>query len=284
MADDNNNDIFTKGLLQFLPPRLHAVYFLLKMKIHTISRWSVLRTIGNQRIIQFTILVPIIGYYIIFSTQFCDFSASTIDIGISCTENAPSQKTFELYFAFVFLGLASLFYSLFCPKIIKQYKSEIDMIHSEEEHLSFLDVKTYSCKIYSEALGNPSFPFTLDITNEPAFKLAYEIGNLNRKKLTLSIETFEDPIQTKLKETNKSIAKNTSTILERKASLLKCAYFFADLSLQKTRITILALYTAGFAILLWHGVATFISIYLIYYNSTPTHFIRLIVDSITSIF
>ncbi len=96
-----------------------------------LNQWETLRVIGNQKIVQLTILIPVIGYYIIFSEQFCTFTKtiSSIEIGISCTEY-PSQKTFLMYFGFSFLAIGSLLYSFYCPTLIKKYVDKFDYIRS----------------------------------------------------------------------------------------------------------------------------------------------------------
>ena len=99
-----------------------------------LNKWETLRIIGNQKIVQLTILIPVIGYYIIFSEQFCTLTTTikSIDIGISCSEY-PSQKTFLLYFGFSFLAFGSLLYSFFCPTLIKKYSDKHEYVKNEKE-------------------------------------------------------------------------------------------------------------------------------------------------------
>lgn len=283
MSDENNtkipNKIAFKVIWQnYFRAPYHKIKFSITKTVLNLSQWAVLRTIGNQKIIQFTILVPAIGYYIIFSTQFCDFTATDIDIGISCIDSRPSKKTFELYFAFVSLGLASLFYTLSCPKIIKQYENNTDLIDAEEPHLSNSEIKKYSLNIYKLLNIHPFSPFNNEIKDESAFRHA---AILSEAEINLK-NNRDIAVQTRLEES----VNNRIDIIKKdhKANLLKCVYFLKNISRTKTRITILTLYILGFAILLWHGVATFLSIYAIYYNSTPTHFIRQIVEYITTLF
>jgi len=290
MPDKDNNVIPNKIVLKaiwknyFRVPYFKTTFFI-RYKLSILSAWSVLRKIGNQKIIQFTILVPVIGYYIIFSSQFCEFiaTAETVNIGVSCTENTPSQKTFEIYFAFVFLGIASLLYS-FCPKTVKQYANEVELVHTEEQYLTELDIKHYSKLLYNMLKVNPDTSFGYKVEFEPTIQSALSIAADNKKLSDLIIVSADNASEITLRERLiDSINEHVQTLKNHKVSLLKLVYTTTDLSLPKTRVTILTLYFLGFSILLWHGIATFFSIYAIYYNNSPTHFIRQIVEYISAL-
>jgi len=275
--------------------RRNFILYCLAHLTYKFSLWSVLRTIGNQKVIQFTILVPIIGYYIIFSDQFCTYTASHLPIGTYCIENNPSQKTFEIYFAFVLIGTASLFYSIFCPKLIKRYENEIKLIHAENQHLTDVEISKYAEIINVGSLKIGFRIMNTEIQHEPAFQqsgfLASDNKLIKEKHLEMQSRFWTDQYvkvtqqdKTELAQLGVNATDNITKIRKNKDGFLRSAYAATDCTLVKTRITISLLYLSGFLILLKTGVTTFYSIYHIYYTATPTHWVRQIVEYISTLF
>jgi len=298
MSDEDNKKVLRKahkaGWYNYYRKFRHFTSFYLKYLTYKFTLWSALRTIGSQKVIQFTILIPVIGYYIIFSEQFCSYTASHLPIGTSCSDNNPSQKTFEIYFAFVLIGTASLLYSIFCPKLIKRYENEIKLIHSENKHLTDVEISKYAKIIgaghsniglrtmNNEIQAEPSFHDAgfLDYANDMIKDKHREIG-LNKDD---ELITYTEQDNAELKQLRVNAQGFIVKIKKNIDGFLRAAYIAENCTLLKTRITISILYLFGFLILLKTGVSTFFSIYLIYYNSTPTHFVREIVEYVSTLF
>jgi hypothetical protein len=103
--------------------------------------WANLRVIGNSRPVQIATVFPIVGYFILLSTQFTNL----IDGGIAgpildggLLSRLWSLKLYFVYFGLISLGIGSAVYQVRCPRIIKSFadNSEFVRIHSPVVTLS----------------------------------------------------------------------------------------------------------------------------------------------------
>jgi hypothetical protein len=91
--------------------------------------WTSLRPVGNSIIVKLTILVPLIGYLIIFNDKlagYVDLVREVSGLDASSGLSVP-PRLFQIYFGLCFIAVASAIYSLACPSIIKRYASAIDL-------------------------------------------------------------------------------------------------------------------------------------------------------------
>jgi hypothetical protein len=91
--------------------------------------WTALRPIGNSSIVKLTILVPAIGYLIIFNDKlvgYVDLIREISGLNDGSGLSVP-PRLFQIYFGLCFVAVASAIYSLACPSIIKRYPSAIDL-------------------------------------------------------------------------------------------------------------------------------------------------------------
>ena len=106
--------------------------------------WLTLSSIGRSRIVSLTIIVPFVGYIIIFNDYiigYFSFARAVIldispsnGIGVDKLQKDISlDNLYFLYFGLLFVGIASALFSFFCPEEIKQYKVANDYIKSEDE-------------------------------------------------------------------------------------------------------------------------------------------------------
>ncbi len=101
-----------------------------------IPKWDGLRRIGQSKLMNLTILVPLLGYLILFNEQLIEYFELSkevfpnIDDG-SKLSNETKSRLFYFYFGFSFLGVASLFYQLFCPSLLKEHGSAGDYVNEE---------------------------------------------------------------------------------------------------------------------------------------------------------
>ena len=95
--------------------------------------WDTLRTWGNNRLVQFTIVIPVVGYVILFSTELSQYFQLLIDPETNFSLNAEtvSYRLYFLYLGFCSLALGSLIYSFRCPAIIKTHGSAYDFIQKQ---------------------------------------------------------------------------------------------------------------------------------------------------------
>lgn len=91
--------------------------------------WTTLRPVGNSVIVKLTILVPAIGYLIIFNDKLVGYVDLVREISGMDKESGLSipPRLFQIYFGLCFVAIASAIYSLACPSIIKRYPSAIDL-------------------------------------------------------------------------------------------------------------------------------------------------------------
>lgn len=97
--------------------------------------WRSIRTVGNSRMLKLTILVPFIGYLLIFNNNIVSY----LEIyKLFDEENSLSMisRLKLTYFGLFFLGVGSAIYSLGCPRVIQQFQSEADYIEHEIKSFS----------------------------------------------------------------------------------------------------------------------------------------------------
>ncbi len=91
-----------------------------------ITLWTNIRRAGNQPASRLVILIPLIGYWIVFNKSLTNYVALWWDKVIPM-DNAPVPwKLLATYFGLCFVAVASLLYEIFCPAEAKQYASAAD--------------------------------------------------------------------------------------------------------------------------------------------------------------
>ncbi len=106
-----------------------------------IPRWEGIRKIGQLRIMALTMIVPVIGYMIIFNENIIQLFELSKEV---FTELVPGSKSsvqgvsgdsktrlYYFYFGLTFLGTGSIIYQIFCPGIIKEHGSDRQYIREE---------------------------------------------------------------------------------------------------------------------------------------------------------
>jgi hypothetical protein len=91
--------------------------------------WTTLRPVGNSVIVKLTILIPAVGYLIIFNDKlvgYVDLIREISNLDKSSGLSVP-PRMFQLYFGLCFVAVASAIYTMACPSIIKRYPSAIDL-------------------------------------------------------------------------------------------------------------------------------------------------------------
>jgi hypothetical protein len=105
--------------------------------------WHSLRALGNSRLVQLSALMPIIGYLIIFSSSFSEFTSLQIaSFGEGTVwQRLDKLKLYFLYFGFSAIGLASVIYTIYCDEIIKNFGYAESYCSAMKDNATVDDIK-----------------------------------------------------------------------------------------------------------------------------------------------
>ena len=111
------------------------------------AKWDRLRKLGNSSFSKLTLLLPIVGYLILFNDEIIsnlELSAEYVGQSILVTFLADgslsdemlgylsnSMRLYCLYFGLLAIALATLLYQFYCPEIIKDFSSPGEYVRSE---------------------------------------------------------------------------------------------------------------------------------------------------------
>ena len=170
----------------------------------SLVKWSLLRTIGNSKIFNLTIIIPVIGYFILFNDEVVrnlEFSEAVIGSPVKEYRGLRDQTLFKLfcvYFGFYVLATGLILYYAFCPNLIKRYKTYVDYITAEIELVTEKKVRELR-RLNAMLGGTNSFDFEalysllqyfLDVLHKEKpnedqrspEELAHQIENLRRER------------------------------------------------------------------------------------------------------
>jgi hypothetical protein len=133
-----------------------------------IPLWTTLRPVGNSWPARLTILLPLVGYFIIFNDALAhshlanlirEFEGRTPDnLGLSVP-----PRVFQLYFGLCFIAAASALYAWWCPSIIKRHSSAGEYLANEGAHFGEFAVRHMEIAF---AQSDPTFDrFRQDVQN-----------------------------------------------------------------------------------------------------------------------
>src|SRR5262245_23714640 len=106
------------------------------------SSWDKLRTLGNARLVKLTVLVPLIGYMILFNDQllrylelsspyFHDAFIGGEVAGTGGLSLSLAYRLYLFYFGFTFLALGALLYEFRCPWQVKRHGTAAEFVRVE---------------------------------------------------------------------------------------------------------------------------------------------------------
>ena len=229
------------------------------------SQWTELRKIGGQKIVQLTIVVPIIGAYILFSQQFCALTGDNLfakNIGLACgADGEPSWKTLCIYYGFIFISIASLWYTVLCPKEIKGNESEFEFEAAMSKYLN------YSRVYYMYELLHAMYSSMEGSTKEKYLKhIALLYPNIfgaiaDGLKLSISEAKSDSGVMLNLKKFLKT---------EEKGDFLLAFYIALEFKNRASRYIILFLYALGFLLLAASAIMTIIKVTVVVFAKSPT--------------
>jgi hypothetical protein len=125
------------------------------------SRWAKLRLLGNSSIARLTIVVPILGYFILFNSNVVEHLRFHTDFceGRGCD---VSWRLYFLYFGCFFVAIGASVYGLFCPTVAKIYPGASDFFEAEKTYFSAPSNLKYLFDLIEKQRGSPAAdPFQL---------------------------------------------------------------------------------------------------------------------------
>ena len=98
--------------------------------------WTALREVGNSPASQAVILVPLIGYWIIFNEYIAGHYANLTGELMPRAQNGPPMRLYWTYLGLCSVAAASALYRLCCPSEVKRYPDAAEYIGSVLSHIS----------------------------------------------------------------------------------------------------------------------------------------------------
>jgi hypothetical protein len=99
--------------------------------------WSNLRSIGNSYSVRLTVLIPLVGYLIIFNADLVRYLHLAKDfVGLETqSETSVSPRLLLIYFGLTLIALGSAIYSVACPWQVKNYGTSAAYVGGERPNL-----------------------------------------------------------------------------------------------------------------------------------------------------
>lgn len=94
--------------------------------------WDSIRALGSNRLVQLTVVLPVIGYLILFSSSLRQYFVLFVDPG---TEPV-FWRLYLLYFGFCFLAVGSLIFAWRCPSEVKTHGAGFAYLEREGSAIS----------------------------------------------------------------------------------------------------------------------------------------------------
>lgn len=105
--------------------------------------WTELRGVGNSVPAQSAILIPLIGYWIIFNDRLLQYAALSTALDTRGHPPMPghvSWRLFDTYFGLFFIAAGSLVYRLRCPSEVKLYPTASAYVGGIFPHISGIEM------------------------------------------------------------------------------------------------------------------------------------------------
>lgn len=97
------------------------------------SRWSQLKALGSSNLVRASVLMPAFGYMLLLNDQVHQYLTIKYD-GWILKYLPDVWRIWLLFYGSFFLAAATILYSVFCPREIKDYSSQFEMADTETKH------------------------------------------------------------------------------------------------------------------------------------------------------
>lgn len=96
-----------------------------QLKDSNSTHWDEISRIASTKIVKLTVLIPVLGYLILFSAWF--------EENFRIFGEFPTWKVHLLYYGFTAVALGSIIYSIYCPRLVQIYGSATEYISNERK-------------------------------------------------------------------------------------------------------------------------------------------------------
>ena len=229
--------------------------------IRRLPSWRALDTIGNSGLAKSTILVPIIGYLILFNEQIVEYlylSENFVwsNLGENRVQN-HNLRLFFMYFGLSFIGIGSLLFQIFCPRPIKGNKGMGHYVENEKnmgsparhKHLREIIGEEYNRLYATSKLMSPYM-----------HRMICFLSDFDEKTKGFVHSDELHPGVDGRKISKHDIYGVSISDDEVDSETLKSHFFLANIRYAKLRLVITILYGIGFAMLSIPTADTFIRV------------------------
>src|ERR1700739_3748651 len=105
--------------------------------------WTILRGVGNSNLVKLTIVIPLVGYLILFNENLLHYiQLSRTLFGVDQVSRAETTdvsaahvplRLSSLYFGLCLIAVGSIIHQWFAPEEIKKYGSAPEYIEHEQD-------------------------------------------------------------------------------------------------------------------------------------------------------
>lgn len=123
--------------------------------------WTDFRTISNTSATRAVILIPLLGYWIIFNENIAAYTGlvKTLVPGDATTQHhGPPFRLFATYFALCLVAVGSALYQWLCPAEIKQYPGASEYVGGVAPELSSIEYARMRKEVeHGDTVGNAAY-------------------------------------------------------------------------------------------------------------------------------
>ncbi len=136
-------------------------------------KWSTLRTVGRSKALSMTIIIPFIGYIILFNNHI--IAVLQLWPPMFGGPDAILSRLYFIYFGLSTLGFAQLTFSLACPPEIKVYEAEADYVLSEETIATRPSMRLWIDDIVADYMKNRNDDELIPVWDEARYPDTLEV-------------------------------------------------------------------------------------------------------------
>jgi hypothetical protein len=121
-----------------------------------IPRWTLLRRIGNSVPVRLTVLIPIIGYLLIFNSYVVHYLELAKEFVGAQPPTGVSTRLLLIYFYFGLCALAvgSVIYGYMCPEQVQRYDSAAAYISGDAQSIGDFGLESIESELHSSPLAD----------------------------------------------------------------------------------------------------------------------------------
>lgn len=165
-----------------------------RQMLNHITRWTVLRGIGNSSVTKLTIIIPLVGYLIIFNEhalQYLELSHrlfGTHETSLVSAEASArvSPRLLSVYFGLCLVAAASTIFSIFCPREIKRHSGAAEYTGGDGKNLSISQLSEIAATLDKD---NPRFAAFIEFSETlERDKDSYSVSQHRQQREDLEVE------------------------------------------------------------------------------------------------